>query len=143
MMSLLTILNVIPSSFLKKYEGSEMLVEKRLQKNKFLDELARDSVIEETRVRFKVETFYNLLDTFSNQLKESFKDITTVVQKFKVLDQKFVVQKTFNKCEEALSEMSDVYELNTVKADLLFEFKSFCQLCKQNDAARCCHFRSS
>jgi len=69
-MSLLTILNVIPSSFLKKYEGSEMLVEKRLQKNKFLDELARDSVIAETRVRFKVETFYNLLDTFSNQLKE-------------------------------------------------------------------------
>ena len=106
-MSLLTILNVIPSSFLKKYEGPEMLVEKRLQKNKFLDELARDSVIAETRVRFKVETFYNLLDTFSNQLKERFKDITTVVQKFKVLDPKFVVQKSFNECEEALSELAD------------------------------------
>src|SRR6218665_1059047 len=120
-----------------------MFVEKRPQKSKFFDELVHGPVIEETMLRFKIETFYNLLDTFSNQLKESFKDITTVVQKFKVLDQKFVVQKTFNECEEALSEMSDMYELNTVKADLLFEFKSFCQLCKQNDAARCCHFRSS
>src|SRR6218665_2852486 len=128
-MSLLTILNVIPSSFLKKYEGPEMFVEKRPQKNKFFDELVHDPVIEKTLLRFKIETFYNLLDTFSNQLKESFKDITTAVQKFKVLDQKFVVQKTFNECEEALSEMADMYELDTSeKADLLFEFKSFSQL---------------
>ena len=105
-----------------------MFVEKRPQKNKFFDELVHDPVIEETRLRL-IETFYNLLDTFSNQLKESFKDITTVVQKFKVLDQKFVVQKTFNECEEALSEMADMYELDTSeKADLLFEFKSFSQL---------------
>src|SRR6218665_2102196 len=119
-----------------------MLVEKRPQKNKFFDELVHNPVIEETRLRL-IETFCNLWDTFSNQLKESFKDITTVMQKFKVLDQKFVFQKSFNEREEALSEMADMYELNTEKSDLLCEFKSFCQLCKQNDAARCCHFRSS
>jgi len=50
--------------------------------------LVRDSVIEETMLRFKIETFYNLLNTFSNQLKERFKDFTTVVQKCKVLDPK-------------------------------------------------------
>jgi len=93
--------------------------------------LARDSVIDETRLRFKIETFNNLLDTFSNQMKERFKDITTVVQKFKVLDPKFVVQKSFNECEEALSKLADMYELDTEKADLLSEFKSFCQLYKQ------------
>ena len=32
----------------KKYEGPEMFVEKRPQKNKFFDELVHDPVIEET-----------------------------------------------------------------------------------------------
>jgi len=45
-----------------------MFVDKRPQKKKFFDELARDSVIEETRL---------------------FQNFTTVVQKFKVLDLKF------------------------------------------------------
>ena len=58
----------------KKCGGPEMFVEKRPQKKKkCFDELAHDSVIEETRLRFNIETFYNLLDTFSNQLKERFK----------------------------------------------------------------------
>ena len=56
-----------------KCGGAEMFVDKRPQKKKFFDELARDSVIEETGLRLKIETFYNLLDTFFNQLKESFK----------------------------------------------------------------------
>ena len=47
-------------------EGLKCFVEKRPQRKKFFDELARDSVtpIEQTRLRFKIETFYNLLDTF-------------------------------------------------------------------------------
>jgi len=87
-----------------------MFVEKRPQKNTYFDQLAHvyrsrghaDPVIEEPRyrLRFKIETSHNLLDTFSNQLKESFKDFTTVVQKFKVLDQEFF-QKSFTECEEA------------------------------------------
>jgi len=82
----------------KKCGGSEMFVEKRPQKKKFFDELAHDpvfEVIEETRLRFKIETFYNLLDAFSNQLKESFKDFTTITQKFKVLDPKFFCSEIF------------------------------------------------
>ena len=47
----------------KKCEGPEMFVEKRPHKKKFFDELARDSVIDETRLRFNIETFYNLLDS--------------------------------------------------------------------------------
>jgi len=69
-MSLLTILNEIS----KKYGGSEMFFEKQPQKKKFFDDLAHDvnEVIEETELGFKISTFYNLLDTFSNQLKERF-----------------------------------------------------------------------
>jgi len=45
----------------KKYGGLEMSVEKRPhKKKKTFDELARDSVIEGTKLRFKIETFYNL-----------------------------------------------------------------------------------
>ena len=44
----------------KKCGGPKMIVEKRPQKMKFFDEFAR----EETRLRFKIETFYNLLNTF-------------------------------------------------------------------------------
>ena len=101
----------------KKCEGPEMFVEKRPHKKTFFDEFARDSVIEEAR--FTIETFYNLLDTFSNQLKERFKDFITVVQKFKVVDQTFFIQKSFNECEEALSELADMYESDTEKEDLL------------------------
>jgi len=39
----------------------------------------------------------------------NFKDFTTVVQKFKILAPKFVAQKYFNECEEALSELADMY----------------------------------
>src|SRR6218665_304354 len=85
MMSLLTILNVILSSFLRNVEGLICLLRNDLIRRSF-DELARDSVIEETRLRFKIGAFYNFLDTFSNQQKELFKDLTTVVQKYKVLD---------------------------------------------------------
>ena len=51
-----------------------MFVDKRPQKKKFFDDLAHDvnEVIEETELGFKISTFYNLLDTFSNQLKERF-----------------------------------------------------------------------
>ena len=71
----------------KKCEGPEMFAQKRPQKKKnFFDELAHDSVIEETKLRFKIDTFYTLLDTFSNQLKERFKDFTTFVHKFIILD---------------------------------------------------------
>ena len=86
-----------------------MFVDKRLQK-KFFYELARDSVIEETWL---------------------FQNLTTVVQKFKVLDLKFFLQKSFNECEETLSELTDMYESDTEKEDLLSELKSFCQLYKQ------------
>lgn len=121
----------------KKCGGPEMFVEKRPQKKKpFFDELARDSVIEKTKLRFKIDTFYILLDTFSNQLKERFKDFTSVVHKFKVLDPTFFVQKSFNECVDALSELADMYESDIEKEDLLSEYKSFCQLYKQmlNDA---------
>src|SRR6218665_3415412 len=74
----------------KKCERPEISFEKRFQKKKFFDEFARDSVIKETRLRFKTETLYNLLNTFSNQLKELFKHFITVLQRFKVLDAKFL-----------------------------------------------------
>jgi len=45
----------------KKCGGPGMCVEKRPQKKKFFDEFTLDSVIEETRFRFKIETFYNWL----------------------------------------------------------------------------------
>src|SRR6218665_1378161 len=75
----------------KKCERPEIFVEKRFQK-KFFDEFARDSVIKETRLRFKTETLYNMLDgyLYSNQLKELFKNFITVLQRFKVLDPKFL-----------------------------------------------------
>src|SRR6218665_3334162 len=87
-----------------------MFVDKRPQKKKFFDELACDSVIEETRL---------------------FQNFTTVVQKFKVLDLKFFLQNSFNECEETLSELTDMYESDTEKEDILSKLKSFCQLYKQ------------
>ena len=58
------------------------------------------------------------------------------MQKFKVLDPKLFVQKSFNECEEALSELADMYESDTDKEDLLSEFKSF------SPTSRCCKMLS-
>src|SRR6218665_1654024 len=75
----------------KKCERPEIFLEKRFQKKKFFDEFARDSVIKERRLRFKTETLYNLLDTFSNQLHEgTFQRLHNGLQRFKVLDTKFL-----------------------------------------------------
>ena len=71
-----------------------MFVDKRPQKKKFFDELARDSVIEEIRL---------------------FQNFTAVVQKFKVLYLKFFLQKSFNECEETLSELTEICESDTEK----------------------------
>src|SRR6218665_2489716 len=74
----------------KKCERPEIFVEKRFKRRSFFDEVARNSDIKETRLRFKTETLYNMLDTFSNQLKKLFKDFITVLQRFKVLDPTFL-----------------------------------------------------
>src|SRR6218665_2442341 len=72
--------------FSKKSERPEIFLRNDFKRRSFFDEFARDSVIKETRLRFKTETLHNLLDTFSKQLKELFKDFITVLQRFKVLD---------------------------------------------------------
>jgi len=53
------------------------------------------------------------------------------VHKFKVLDPKFFVQKSFNECEESYYPSCQIHESDTEKEDLLSKFKSFCQLYKQ------------
>src|SRR6218665_1112383 len=92
MISLLTILNLMPSRFLRNVKGLKFLLRNDLKRRSFFDEWARDSVIKEIRLRFKIETLYNLLDTFSNQLKELFKEFITVLQRFKILDLKFLLR---------------------------------------------------
>src|SRR6218665_139056 len=77
------------SSLLRNVEGLKCLLTNDLKRRSFsMNRLDRDSVIEETRL---------------------FQNFTTVVQKFKVLYLKFVLQKSFNECEETLSELTDIY----------------------------------
>ena len=51
--------------------------------------------------------------------------------KFKDLDPKLFVQKSFNECEEAYYPSWQIHDSYTEKEDLLSEFKSFYQLDKQ------------
>src|SRR6218665_963051 len=83
------------SSFQRNVEGLKCLLTNNLKRRTFLmNWLDRDSVIEETRL---------------------FQNFTTVVQKFQVLDLNFFLQKSFNECEETLSELTDMYESDTEK----------------------------
>src|SRR6218665_2630489 len=107
-----------------------MFVEKRPQKKKFLMTWHVIRLLKKQCLNLKLRQFYNLLDTLSNQLK-TFQSITTVVQKFKILDPKLFLQKSFNECEETLSELTDIYESDTEKEDLVPYFKYFCLLFKQ------------
>src|SRR6218665_139542 len=48
----------------KKCGESELFIETRPHNKKFVNELARDSVIEKIRLRFNIETIYNFLIPF-------------------------------------------------------------------------------
>jgi hypothetical protein len=111
----------------KNCGGPEVFKDKRTQKKKrFFDEAMDDSVVEDARERFKIEIFYVLLDVFTNQLKDRFKDFSEVVQQFRVLDQKLFLEKSFNECKEELTTyLADMYESDLEKEDLFSEYKSF------------------
>ena len=104
---------------------------KRTQKERFFDEMINDSVVEDARERFKIEVFYVLLDVFKNQLKDRFKDFSKVVQKFRILDPKSFIEKSFNECKDELTNLTNMYESDLNKEDLFSEFKSFSSLYKQ------------
>src|SRR6218665_1801903 len=124
----------------KKCVGPEIFVEKRPQK-KFFDEFARDSVIKETRLRFKTETLYNLLDTFSNQLKELFKDFITVLQRFKILGPKFLFRYLLVNVTKRYPSWPIC--MNQTQRNGMYyiypSLKIFLSVV-QAEAARCCHF---
>src|ERR1044072_1665010 len=79
-----------------------------------------------------IEVFYVLLDVFTNQLKDRFKDFSKVVQKFRILDPKFFIEKSFNVRKDELTNLADMYESDLDKENLFSEFKSFSSLYKQS-----------
>src|SRR6218665_2437004 len=111
------------SSFQRNVEGLKCLLTNNLKRRTFLmNWLDRDSVIEERRL---------------------FQNFTTVVQKFQVLDLHFFLQKSFNECEETLSELTDKLCMNQTQRKRIYYpnlnlFVSCTSWC-----CKICHFRRS
>jgi len=104
------------------------------RKKKFFDERANDDTISElTDHCFKVNTFFIILDVFSNVLKTRFKDFSNVVKKFEILDPKksFQRKKTDDLCFEPLQKLSEFYQVDVDQNDLIMEYKMFCSVYNQ------------
>jgi len=92
-----------------------MFVEKQPQKKKFFDELARDSVIEGTRLRLKIDILQFVGYLFKST-ERTFKDFTTIVHKFKVLDPNFFRNLLMNVKKRYPSwQIGQLYESDTEK----------------------------
>ena len=73
----------------KECDTSTEFQEVRVRMRKcFADELATDEPIPDSRRRFKVETFYYILDVFDQQFVTCFADLRNTAAKFQVLSEK-------------------------------------------------------
>jgi len=103
--------------------------------------LTRYSVVEERRLRFKIETFLQFVGFLFKSTERTFqKTSQRLCRIFKFWTWHFLFINLLMNVKNCYPSWhwQIMYESEIEKEDLLFESKSFCQLYNQNDAARCC-----
>uniref|UniRef100_H3ACH6 TTF-type domain-containing protein n=1 Tax=Latimeria chalumnae TaxID=7897 RepID=H3ACH6_LATCH len=100
--------------------------EKRAKKKKkFHDENLEDCPMKDAQQKFKVETYFCLLDVFSRQLKERFNDFRMVASKFNALNPKTFDDKHAEINIDAIKDLALFYNNDINEEDLLEEYISF------------------
>ena len=76
------------------------------------------------RYKFKVETFFCLVDTFFQQVSNRFADFRQYVSKFFVLDPQLFYDDDVNSANTAIVKLAEVYK-NVCCTDVASEYRSF------------------
>uniref|UniRef100_H3AQA2 DUF4371 domain-containing protein n=1 Tax=Latimeria chalumnae TaxID=7897 RepID=H3AQA2_LATCH len=94
-------------------------------RKKFHDENLEDCPIKDAQQKFKVETYFYLLDVFSRQPKERFNDFRMVASKFNALDPKTFDDKHAEINNNAIKDLALFYNSDINEEDLLEEYTFF------------------
>lgn len=117
-----------------RFDGRKQFDEPRSKKRKTLfDEKAEDQSISSVDERFRINTYFVILDAFTNVLKYRFEDFSSIVRKFEILDPKkcFEGRPSNAILVEPLIELSTFYQVDVDQNNLIVEYKSFCSIYNQ------------
>jgi len=83
--------------------------------------------------RFRINTYFVILDAFTNVLKYRFEDFSSIVRKFEILDPKksFEGRPSNEILVEPLIELSTFYQVDVEQENLILEYKSFYSIYNQ------------
>jgi hypothetical protein len=94
------------------------------RKKRFFDEMANDSITDDQRSRFKMQSYFYILDMFIGKLTDRFADFTKFVVNFEILDpKKFFITETTD--ISSLHNLAKMYSEDVESSDLVDEYISF------------------
>lgn len=107
----------------RESETSTEFQEERVRKRKrFADEIAPDEPINDSRTRFKVESFYYILDVFDQQFETRFTDFRKIAGQFQVLNERHF----FNTDSvDKLNDLAQFYSDDVDVDNITDEYRSF------------------
>ncbi|KAL4121241.1 hypothetical protein QTP88_013793 [Uroleucon formosanum] len=120
--------------FCNGFDGRKQFDEPRCKKIKTnFGESTEVQSISSFDERFRINTYFVILDAFTNVLKYRFEDFSSIVRKFEILDPKksFEGRPSNEILVEPLIEFSTFYQVDVEQEKLILEYKSFCSIYNQ------------
>ncbi|KAL4103938.1 hypothetical protein QTP88_019255 [Uroleucon formosanum] len=120
--------------FCNGFDGRKQFDEPRCKKIKTnFGESTEVQSISSVDERFRINTYFVILDAFTNVLKYRFEDFSSIVRKFEILDPKksFEGRPSNEILVEPLIELSTFYQVDVEQENLILEYKSFCSIYNQ------------
>jgi len=85
-----------------------------------------ENIIESADENFKCNTYFVILDSFTNTLKHRFEDFSNIVQKFEVLNPKKMSKENIDENIISIQNLSKFYNVDVDEVDIEVEYRSFC-----------------
>jgi len=95
-------------------------------KKKIHGENNLENIIESADENVKCNTYFVILDSFTNTLKHRFKDFSNIVKKFDVLNPKKMSKENIDENIIFIQNLSKFYNFDVDEVDIEVEYRSFC-----------------
>lgn len=95
-------------------------------KKKIHGENNLENIIESADENFKCNTYFVILDSFTNTLKHRFEDFSNTVKKFEVLNPKKMSKENIDENIISIQNLSKFYNVDVDEVDIEVEYRSFC-----------------
>lgn len=116
----------------EQFGGAVEFEEKRVKtKKRIHGEKNTLDVIKSADQNFKFNTYFVILDSFTNTLKNRFEDYSSIVKKFEVLDPKKFIKGNIDEFKISVAELANFYKIDIDETDIVPEYKSFCLVYNQ------------